>query len=88
MGKKVKGKIMVMWGLVGDTHQFLWELGEEGILTVHRQGWGAGRQLKEDFLRWGDIAVSTQSQANAKHEIQYSVPEPWASLQMNDIYSL
>lgn len=85
MRKKVKGKIIVTWRLVGDIHKFLWELGEEGNPTVHRQGWGA---VKEDFPRWGDMAISTQSQANAKHEIQYRVPVHWASLGMNDIDSL
>lgn len=85
MGKKVEGELTVTWGLVGEIHKFLWELGDEGNLTVHRQHWGA---VKEDFPMWGDTAVSTQSQANAKHEIQHRVPVHWASLGMNDINSL
>lgn len=42
MGKKVEGKIIMMWGIVGGVYTFLWEIREEKDLTVYRQDWGAG----------------------------------------------
>lgn len=42
VGKKVKGKTVMIWGIVGGKYKFPWGLREEKNLTVYRQDWGAG----------------------------------------------
>lgn len=87
MGKKVKWKTVMIWGIAGVYTSSRGNPEKRGTccFTTGLGNWVVG---KEDFPKEGTLRSAFSQQANDTQELQFGVQIHWASLKVNDICGL